>query len=86
MAGTVPPPESRPEIRLERFTEDRSVLADPARRTGPSDSGKYIALSSNNPANYVSLGLDLRERLELVAAPNFATGGNRQDSYLLHRL
>jgi hypothetical protein len=84
--STVSPSESRPEIRLERSTEDWSVLADPARRTRPFDGGKYIALSLGNPASYVSLGLDLRERWELVAAPNFATGGNRQDSYLLHRL
>lgn len=85
-ASTVPPPESRPEIRLERFTEDWSVLADPARRTRPFDGGKYIALSPGDPATYISLGLDLRERWELVAAPNFGTGGNRQDSYLLHRM
>lgn len=84
--STAFPPESRPEIKLERFTEDWSVLADPVRRTRPFDGGKYIALSPGDPASYVSLGLDLRERWELVAAPNFATGGNRQDSYLLHRL
>ena len=77
---------SRPDIGLERFTEDWSVLADPAQRTRPFDGGKYIALSPGNPASYVSLGLDLRERWELAAAPNFATGVNRQDSYLLQRL
>ena len=77
---------SRPDIGMERFTEDWSALADPTRRTRPFDNGKYIALSPGNPASYVSLGIDLRERWELVAAPNFAMGGNRQDSYLLQRL
>jgi hypothetical protein len=77
---------NRPAVALERFTEDWSVLADPGRRTRAFDRGKYIALSPGNPASFVSLGLDLRERWELVAAPNFATGGNRQDAYLLHRL
>lgn len=78
-------PTVRPRISPDRWTEDWSALADPALRTGPFAAGKYIPLLPGIPGSYVSLGLSLRERWEFVAAPSFGIG-DRQDSYLLHRL
>ena len=78
------PPGGRPQISPDRWTEDWSALADPVLRTQPFDKGKYIPLLSGVPGSYVSLGVNLRERWELVAAPSFAIG-DRQDSYLLSR-
>jgi hypothetical protein len=86
LAPVTAKPASRPTIVANRWAEDWSVLADPALRTGPLDAGKYIPLSSQDAKTYVSLGASLRERWELNAAPAFATGANRQDSYLLQRL
>lgn len=86
----VAPPAStvRPVIETNRWTEDWSVLADPRLRTEPLDGFKYVPLSNTDPKRYLSLGVTLRERWELVASPGFGVGGgpgNRQDSYLLQR-
>ena len=56
--------QERPQIHFNRWQEDWSVLADPALRTEPLDYLKYIPLSSGDPKSYVSLGLNLRERVE----------------------
>lgn len=85
VAAVHTPPTVRPRISPDRWTEDWSALSDPALRTEWSDAGKYIPLFPGVPASYVSLGLTLRERWEFVAAPSFGIG-DRQDSYLLHRL
>ena len=79
------PPTVRPRISPDRWTEDWSALSDPALRTDRTDAGKYIPLLSGIPGSYVSLGLTLRSRWEFLAAPFFGIG-ERQDSYLLHRL
>ncbi len=77
---------ARPVPLFNRWQENWSPLADPALRTEPGDSLKYIALSADNPASYLSLGLNLRERVELNDAAGFGVGGARSDSYLIQRL
>ncbi|MDE1166709.1 MAG: alginate export family protein [Pseudomonas sp.] len=76
---------TRPAIKANRWQENWSVLADPALHTQPLDNLKYIALSADNPANYVSLGATLRERFEMNNAPGFGTKGVARDAYLLQR-
>ena len=88
VAAPATPAAVRPGIGMNRWAEDWSVLADPALRTEPLDSLKYIPLSTTDPKSYLSFGATLRERWELNAAPGFGVGGtvaNRQDSYLLQR-
>lgn len=77
---------TRPKIQMNRWQEDWSVLADPALRTQPFDSLKYIPLWSGNPQTYLSFGATLRERFEINDAPGFGTGGSKGDGYLLQRL
>lgn len=76
----------RPTISMNRWQEDWSVLADPALRTQPLDSLKYIALSADDPHSYLSLGGGLRERFETNDAPGFNTTPGRADSYVISRL
>jgi Alginate export len=75
----------RPRIGFYRWQEDWSALVEPALRTEPFDTLKYIPLSFNDPHSYVSLGINLRERFESNDAPSFGVGKNRGDTYLLHR-
>jgi hypothetical protein len=77
---------ARPVPLFNRWQENWSPLADPALRTEPGDSLKYIALSANNPASYLSLGVNLRERVEFNDAAGFGVGSGRSDSYLIQRL
>ncbi|HWX66591.1 MAG TPA: alginate export family protein [Rhodanobacter sp.] len=77
---------ARPVPLFNRWQENWSPLADPALRTAPGDSLKYIALSTSNPASYLSLGVNLRERAEFNDAAGFGVGGGRSDSYLIQRL
>lgn len=51
------------------------MLTEPDRRTAPGDALKYIALSPDDPARYLSFGVTLRERFE-----------SKDEQYLLHRL
>lgn len=76
---------SRPAIAFNRWQEDWSVLADPALRTEPFDSLKYIPLGSD-PKTYLSLGLNLRERYERNDAGGFGTRGAPSASYVISRL
>src|SRR5262249_39864762 len=80
-----PPMPERPAIKLNRWQEDWSVLADPRLRIEPLDTLKYIPLNPNDPQSYMSLGLTLRERFEMNNAPSFGVGNNPNDSYLLQR-
>lgn len=75
----------RPAIKSNRWQEDWSVLADPALRTQPLDSLKYLPLSAAAPDTYVSFGANLRERFESNSAPGFGIGGVERDSYLIQR-
>lgn len=77
---------SRPGPRGNRWQEDWSALADPALRTQPGDVLKYIPLDSGDPASYLSLGLNLRERVEINDAAAFGLRGGEDDTYLLQRL
>jgi hypothetical protein len=75
----------RPAIAFNRWSEDWSVLADPDVPREPLDDLKYIPLSSDDVRTYLSFGANFRERFE-VNDPNFGTGGNQQDSYVLSRV
>ena len=79
------PDPSRPAIAFNRWREDWSVLADPALRTEPLDSLKYIPLGAD-PKTYLSLGLNLRERFESSDANGFGTKNTPAANYLISRL
>lgn len=76
---------ARPVIKANRWQEDWSVLQDPALRTAPLDSLKYLSLANDNPYTYLSLGATLRERLEMNDASGFGIKGVARDDYLIQR-
>jgi len=76
---------ARPTVMFNRWQENWSVLADPCVPKRPFDSLKYIPLFGN-PDAYISLGMVLRERLEINDAPLFGLGAGRDDTYILQRL
>ncbi|MDO1584358.1 alginate export family protein [Rhizobium oryzicola] len=76
----------RTAIQSNRWQEDWSPLSDPALRTEPLDSLKYIPLFPDDLQSYISLGVTARERFETNDAPAFGTGSNIRDSYLIQRL
>jgi len=76
---------ARPAIRFNRWQEDWSVLANPDVPREPLDSLKYISLSSTDPKVYLSVGVNLRERLESNDAQAFGTGPNTAQNYLISR-
>src|SRR6266702_2577444 len=77
---------ARPAVMFNRWQENWSALANPCVPKRPSDSLKYIPLFGN-PDAYISLGMVLRERLEVNDAPLFGLGsGGHDDTYLLQRL
>jgi len=65
-----------------RWLEDWSVLADPALRTDPFDSIKYMPIGSD-PKSYLSLGLTNRERFESVT---HQLPPIQPDDYTIYRL
>lgn len=76
---------ARPAYASNRWQEDWSPLADPARRTEFADALKYIALAADDPSSYLSFGANLRERFESNDAAGFGLGGTRGDSYVIQR-
>lgn len=70
---------------FNRWQEDWSVLADPRVPREAFDELKYIPLSAFDPHTYVSFGANTRERFESNNAPNFGTGPNRSQSYVISR-
>jgi hypothetical protein len=76
---------ARPVPLFNRWQEDWSVLADDRVPREPLDDLKYIALSSNDPKMYLSLGANDRERFEFNDAVAFGTGANQSDSYVISR-
>jgi Alginate export len=76
---------ARPAVMFNRWQENWSVLANPCVPKRPFDSLKYIPLFGN-PEAYISLGVVLRERLEMNDAPLFGLGSGRDDTYVLQRL
>lgn len=75
----------RPVILSERWQENWSVLADPALQTDPLDALKYIPLSSDEQF-YLSLGANLRERVQAFDAALFGTSSQKSNTYLLDRV
>ncbi|MBN3728204.1 alginate export family protein, partial [Burkholderia sp. Ac-20379] len=75
---------SRPLPAFNRWQENWGVLADPCVPRRPFDALKYIPLGSD-PAWYLSLGANLRERFELNNTPLFGLGSAKADSWLIQR-
>jgi hypothetical protein len=84
--ASTPAADQRPRIGLNRWQEDWSVLADPKLRTEPLDNLKHIPLSSDDPESYISLGLNLRERMESTQIVPFGIGNPHANTYLIQRL
>jgi hypothetical protein len=74
----------RPVLKTNRWQEDWSALTNPALRTAPLDSLKYIPFSDSTQP-YVSLGATLRERYEINDANGIGTRGQK-DAWLIQRL
>jgi hypothetical protein len=72
-----------PSFHLVRHDEDYSYLSDPARRTEPLDRVKYIPLSSSRPDVYLSLGGEVRERVEIFDNANWVPSPT--DTFLLQK-
>ena len=75
-----PPPPYAPL----RQNEDYSFLKDPARRTDPFDSIKYIPLNDSGDW-YLSFGGQARYRYELFNNNNFGVGPQDDDGFHLGR-
>jgi hypothetical protein len=91
-ANVTPPPElspspspspHRPQIDwFDRSQEDWSALSDPAQRTDPFDSLKYIPIAED-PQHYLSLGLTVRE---VLISQSVQLGTLTTDNWLWSRL
>ncbi|WP_233887104.1 alginate export family protein [Paraburkholderia flagellata] len=75
----------RPVVMFNRWQEDWSVLANPCVARKPLDGLKYIPLGGD-PSSYLSLGANLRERIESNNAPLFGIGSAQSDTYLIQRV
>lgn len=78
-------PAAPPAYQNLRFIEDYSSLSDPSKRSDWLDPIKYIPLRSNEPYWYLTLGGELRQRVEGVHDPNFGIR-TRDNSYWLQRV
>jgi hypothetical protein len=74
----------RPAVLFNRWQEDWSVLANPCVPAKPLDGLKYMPLGGD-PDSYLSLGANLRERVEVNDAPLFGIGAGHSDTYLIQR-
>jgi hypothetical protein len=73
-----------PTLTVERYREDWSVLADPAKRTGRwTEPFKYIPLDQSGQA-YLTTGIEIRERYEGYDGQNW--GSSRDQHYLWSRV
>lgn len=82
-------PESQfipPPYNVLRFDENYACLSNPSNRTDWVDPIKYIPLRTNDPAWYLTMGGELRERFEGYHDPNFGIGGTGPDSFWLQRV
>ncbi|GGP24408.1 alginate export family protein [Silvimonas amylolytica] len=75
---------TRPVPGSNRWAEDWSVLADPALRTAPLDTLKYLPLTDAG-TTYLSLGATLRERWEYNDAAALGTTPAGADGWLIER-
>ena len=78
-----PTPPKPPPFRVFRYDENYAYLADPARRTHPLDSIKYIPLDDDD-AFVLSFGGESRSRYEYFSAPAFGLRGPGHDDFFLH--
>lgn len=76
---------TRPAVMFNRWQEDWSVLANPCVPRKPFDSLKYVPLGAGG-TSWLSLGINLRERLETNDAPLFGIHPAQSDTYLIQRL
>ena len=74
----------RPVVLFNRWQEDWSVLQNPCVPRMPLDGLKYIPLA-DDPNSYLSLGANLRERLEISESPLFGLGTAGSDTYVIQR-
>jgi len=74
-----------PPFRPDRTAEDNSHLRVPANRGDWSDPYKFIPLDEHG-SSYLSLGGEIRERLESLDAPRFGLAGANGDTYVLQRV
>ena len=74
----------RPQVMFNRWQEDWSVLANPCVPAKPLDDLKYMPLGGD-PDSWLSLGANLRERMEFNDAPLFGIGPGRADTYVIQR-
>ena len=79
-------PERPKILPNRRWAEDWSVLADPRSAREPLDGLKYIAFSVDHPETYLSLGLNIRERVEIDHAPFFGVPPGQKGEWGLSRL
>lgn len=75
----------RPVVMFNRWQEDWSVLANPCVPRKPLDGLKYMPLGGI-PESWLSLGVNLRERMETNNAPLFGIGSAQSDTYLIQRV
>ncbi|WP_250516503.1 alginate export family protein [Caballeronia sp. INDeC2] len=75
----------RPTVMFNRWQEDWSVLKNPCVPRKPLDSLKYIPVGGD-PESYLSLGANLRERVEVSESPLFGLSPTaKSDTYLIQR-
>lgn len=75
----------RPVVLFNRWQEDWSVLANPCVPREPLDALKYMPFGGI-PSSYLSLGVNLRERMETNNARLFGIGKAQSDTYLIQRV
>jgi hypothetical protein len=76
--------EERPSFKSLRYDEDYRFLSDPSRATEPWDPLKYLPLMEGR-AGYLSLGGELRERVESYENEFFSSHPDADNAYLLQR-
>lgn len=74
----------RPAYKLFRYDEDYRYLAKSTHYEDFWDPIKYIPIGKDTPV-YLSVGGELRERMEYYSPFNFGFGGSPPDAYVLHR-
>ena len=78
----IPAWANRPTYNASRYLEDYSYLRDPAKRTDPFDSIKFIPLTE---LTYISLGGETRQHFEHVKNDNWGATPEDLNGYFLQR-